>query len=151
MEHAIVDKYSDMIAEEVTRYKHELLEYFRAREIHSNPSETIEEDSQLSNINRQLYTTSLAGTTYELEGYSSSESDTTQKVHTLDEDEGDESIERTEIDGRIRLQSDSYEPDQTQNQTFITEDTASAFDSNEIPFYRAFQIPSNLIQSIMFK
>ena len=148
MEHAIVDKYSGMIAEEVNRYKQEMLDYFRAREIHTNPSETIEEDSQLSNSNRQLYTTSLAGTTYELEGYSSIESDTTQKANN--EEENDD-MERTEIDDRVRLQSDSYDLDQTHNQTFITEDTISGFDSNEIPFHRAFQVPSNLIHSIMFK
>lgn len=151
MEHNIVDKYSGMIAEEVNRYKKEMLEYFHARELNPNAMEILADESQFSNINRQLYTTSLAGTTYELEGYSSSESDTTQKGNVGTDDDDEESTTRGETDDRIGLQSDSYDLDQAHNQTFITEDTTSGFDSNEIPFYRAFQIPSNLVPSVMFK
>jgi hypothetical protein len=113
-----------------------------------------EEESSLSNLNRQFYTTSLAGTTYELEGYSSSssnESDLTQIANTGVDEENEESIERSDMDDRIRLQSLSYDPDQPHAQTFLTEDTSSVYDHHGIPFYKAFQIPSNLIQSTMFK
>lgn len=152
MEHNIVERYSGMIAEEFTRYKKDMLEYFHAREFNPNATDVLTDESQFSNINRQLYTTSLAGTTYELEGYSSSGSDTTQKGNIgMDDDDEEESTARGESDDRIGLQSDSYDLDQAHNQTFLTEDTTSGFDSNEVPFYKAFQIPSNLIPSVMFK
>ncbi len=150
MEHDIVNKYSNMIAEEVNRYKNEMLEYFHAREIHTNTNNNDKESSS-SNINRQFYTTSLSGTTYELEGYSSNESDLTPKANNAIDDENENLTERSSADGRIRFRSVSYDLDQPHVQTFLTEDTTSVYDNRGIPFYRAFQIPSNLVQSIMFK
>jgi hypothetical protein len=147
MEHDIVNKYSDMIAEEVNRYRNEMLEYFHAREI--NRANEDDHSALSSNSNRQLYTTSVARTTYEIEGYISDESDAAQKVGAGVED--DTSAGRSSTDARTRLRSMSYDPDQPQSQTFITEDTASIVDIDTIPFYKSFKIPSNLVQSIMFK
>ena len=135
-----------MIAEEVNRYKNDMLEYFHAREIEPNTNTAEDEENTSSNRNRQVYTTSLAGTTYELEGYNSNESNLAQPDSTGVEDEDD-----APVDSRTRLRSTSYDPDQPQNQIFLTEDTTSVYGNNEIPFSKAFQIPSNLVQSMMFK
>ncbi len=139
-----------MIAEEVNRYKNEMLDYFHAREIHLN-SDAEEGSLSSSNLNRQFYTTSLAGTTYELVGYSSNESGLSQKANTAVDDENDALAERSEADGRVRLLSASYDPDQAHVQTFLTEDTTSSYDQQGVPFYKAFQLPSNLVESITFK
>ena len=150
MEHNIVNKYSGMIAEEVNRYKNEMLEYFHAREIRLN-NEDEESSSSSSNLNRQFYTTSLAGTTYELVGYSSNDSGLSQKANTAVDDDNDGLAERSEVDGRVRLLSASYETDQAHVQTFLTEDSTSGYDQHSVPFYKAFQLPSKLVESIMFK
>ncbi len=121
IEHAIVNKYSDMIADEVKRYKNEMLDYFHARETNINNDHSLE----LSDTNRQLYTTSLARTTYEIEDYLNYQSDLTQKVSTT-------------VEGQ----------DDSDNQTFLTEDATSI---DTVPCSKSFQIPSNLVQSIMFK
>jgi len=147
MEHNIVNKYSDMIAEEVNRYKNEMLDYFHVREINENDNDD-DDHSSLSDTNRQFYTTSLARKTYELEGYTSAESDITQKTNSDDDD--DLSTGRSG-DARTRLRSTSYDPDQTQTQTFLTEDSTSIIENDGIPFYKSFRVPSNLVQSIMFK
>jgi len=144
MEHNIVNKYSDMIAEEVNRYKNEMLDYFHVREINENDYD----DNSSSNTNRQFYTTSLARTTYELEGYTGADSDITQKTNSDDDD--DVSTGRS-ADGRTRLRSASYDPDRTQIQTFLTEDSTSIIENDGIPFYKSFRVPSNLVESIMFK
>jgi len=116
-----------MIADEVTRYKNEMLDYFHARETNINNDHSLD----LSDTNRQLYTTSLARTTYEIEDYLNYQSDLTQKVSTTVEgqDEGDNH-------------------DQSQIQTFLTEDATL---TDTVPCSKSFQIPSNLVQSIMFK
>jgi len=144
MEHKIVNKYSYMIADEVNRYKNEMLDYFHVREINENDYD----DNSSSNTNRQFYTTSLARTTYELEGYTGADSDITQKTNSDDDD--DVSTGRS-TDGRTRLRSASYDPDRTQIQTFLTEDSTSIIENDGIPFYKSFRVPSNLVESIMFK
>jgi hypothetical protein len=136
-----------MIDEEVIRYKNDMLNYFRARKVDTDS----DEHSSSSYTNHQLYTTSLARTTYELEGYTSNESDFTQKVSTgVDDNEDNRSTtsERSGSDVRTRLRSTSYDQDQPQIQTFLTEDPRS---TDKVPFYKSFQIPSNLAHSIMFK
>ena len=135
MEHDIVNKYSDMIAEEVNRYKNEMLEYFHAREIDTNDEDNRTAPS--TNTNRQFYTTSIAGTTYQIEDTNAS--DISQKSSTGIED------------GTSTDRSLSYDPDQPQNQAFITEDSSSVTDLDTVPFYKSFKIPSNLAYSIMFK
>jgi hypothetical protein len=129
MEHDIVNKYSDMIAEEVNHYKNEMLEYFHAREIDINDND----NRTAPNTNRQFYTTSIAGTTYQIEDTNAS--DISQKTSTGTED------------GTSTDRSVSYDA----NQAFITEDTSSVTDVDTVPFYKSFKIPSNLAYSIMFK
>ncbi|CAF3644133.1 unnamed protein product [Rotaria sordida] len=146
MEHSIVNKYSDMIAQEVNRYKIKMLDYFHARE---KPITNDNEPNISSNINRQFYTTSLAQITYEIEDITSDESDFTQQVSTAVDDDDEPSIERSSNDEHSHLGSASYNHDQTQTQTFITEDTSSLMETDSIPFYKSFQIPSNLVRSIM--
>ncbi|CAF2574698.1 unnamed protein product [Rotaria sp. Silwood2] len=152
IEHSIVNKYSDMIAEEVNQYKMKMLDYFHAREKPTtNDDDPNVSSSSSSNINRQFYTTSLARITYEIEGITSHESDFTQQVSTAVDDDDDDvpSTEKSSNDEHSRIGSASYNPDQAQTQTFITEDTSSMMETDTIPFYKAFQIPSNLVQSIM--
>jgi len=152
MEHKIVNKYSDMIAEEVNRYKNEMLDYFNVREVNTNTNNNDgDHHSSSSNTTRQFYTTSLARTTYEIEGYTSNESDVTQKFGSGVDD--DASTGRHSTDIRTRLRSPSYDPDQSQiqTQTFLTEDATSITENGKIPFYKSLQIPSNLVESIMFK
>jgi hypothetical protein len=157
MEHNIVNKYSNMIAKEVNRYKNEMLDYFHAREINANNDEDDDikdedEDHGLSsNANRQSYTTSLARIRYELEGYTISESDLTQKVSIPVVDDDDALTERTGTDARTRLRSVSYDPDQQQTQTFITEDTTLIIENEEIPFSKTFRVPSHIVESTMLK
>jgi len=153
MEHNIVNKYSGMIAEEVNRYRQEMLEYFRARQIDINKAES----SSSSSSSHQYYTTSLTRATYELDGYNTTnESHITQQISSGNDDEElrISSIERSSLDNRSRLKSLSYEQDQSQVQTFLTEDpttTTTVNETNAIPFYEAFRIPANLVDTLMFK
>ena len=112
-EHAIVDKYSEMIAEEVKQYKNEMLDYFHAREIQTNDDESL----TLPNANPRLYTTSIARTTYE-------------------------------IDDLYKDDAENLSENQFEEPTFLTEDQAT---TDAVPFIKSFRIPSNLVQSIMFK
>jgi hypothetical protein len=159
MEHSVVNKYSDMAVGEVNRYKNEMLDYFHARQVDTNNANDHHSSSPSSGIsNRQYYTTSVAQTTYELEGYASNDSDIAQKASTGNDNEElrISPTVRSSSGARTHLKSMSYEQDQSQTQTFLTEDPAAHPETptNEIiaiPFYKAFQIPSNLAYSIMFK
>jgi hypothetical protein len=122
-----VDKYSDMIAEEVKRYKAEILEYFHAREIESHDDHSL----ALTNANPRLYTTSIARTTYEIESSSKREPDLRETTNEQD-----------------IADPETLSGDRPQGQTFLTEEPAS---TDTVPFTQAFRIPSNLVQSIMFK
>ena len=124
-----------MIADEVKRYKNEMLVYFHAREVDTNDDNSL----SLSDANPQLYTTSLARTTYEIEDMNKNETDLAQDV-TNDIEEGDDADART----RRRSTLDNQSP----VQTFLTEDSTSA---DTVPFSKSFRIPSNLVESIMFK
>ncbi|CAF4692579.1 unnamed protein product [Rotaria sp. Silwood1] len=148
MEHSIVNKYFDMIAEEVNQYKMKMLGYFHVREKPKTNDDDPNLSSSSSNVNRQFYTTSLAGITYEIEGITSHESDFAQVSTAIDDNEDVPSTERSSPDERNHLGSASYNPDQVQTQTFITEDTSSIIETDTVPFYKSFQIPSNLVQSI---
>ena len=161
MEHSIVNKYSDMINEEVSRYKNEMLDYFHARPVDKNKitdKKSLSATSSSSSL-RQYYTTSLTRTTYELEGYVNEESDFIQQTSTSDEN--DESKKSTTIrrssDNLTHSKSVSYEPDPLQIQTtFLTENFISngGISTNEIvdvPFYDVFQVPTNLANSLTFK
>ncbi|CAF2814403.1 unnamed protein product [Rotaria sp. Silwood2] len=148
-EHLIVNKYSDMIAEEVNRYKTEMLDYFHARQVDENKPD----DHHSSSSVYQYYTTSLTQTTYELEGYVTNESDITQQISTNNESKQSTKspMQRRNSNTVTRLEN---EQDQPQIQTFLTENSILNIEipTNEtksIPFYEAFQIPSNLVNSLM--
>lgn len=147
MEHNIVNKYANMIAEEVSRYKQGMLDYFHAR-----PIDTTMPDSS-SSSSHHYYTTSLTQTTYELDGYAINESSFGNQLNSVrTEDESKQSAtRRSSSEHRSQLKSLSYEQDQSQLQTFLTEDPSSTNENNTVPFYTSFQLPSNLIESIMFK
>lgn len=147
MEHNIVNKYTNMIAEEVIRYKQDMLEYFRARQVDI----TMPESS--SSSSHHYYTTSLTQTTYELDGYVMNESTFGNQLNSVRTDAGSKqsATRRSSSDHRSHLKSLSYEQDQSQLQTFLTEDPSSTPENNTVPFYTSFQLPSNLVESIMFK
>ncbi len=135
-----------MITEEVNRYKNEMLGYFHARQIDGNKSNT--QDS--SSSSHQYYTTSLTQTIYELEGYMNNELNFTRHISITNDNEESKTLE-SNSDDRSHLKSISYDQDQSQIQTFLTEDLTSTNEINSIPFYEAFRIPSNLVNSIMLK
>jgi len=149
MEHSIVNKYSNMITEEVNRYKNEMLNYFHARQIDGNKSNT-QDSSSSSSSSHQYYTTSLTRTIYELEGYMNNELNFTRHISITNDNEESKTLE-SNSDDHSRLKSISYDQDQSQVQTFLTEDPTSTNEINPIPFYEAFRIPSNLVNSIMLK
>ncbi|CAF0926257.1 unnamed protein product [Adineta steineri] len=127
MEHEIVNKYSDMVTEEVNRYKNEMLDYFHAKEINTNDDESL----SLPDTNPQLYTTSIARTTYKIEEINNNnESHLTENINAHNEEHGN-----------------NISNDQPQVQTFLTEDSSL---TDIIPCTKSFQMPSNLVQSIMF-
>ncbi|CAF1026509.1 unnamed protein product [Adineta ricciae] len=78
-EHTIVDKYSEMIAEEVKQYKNEMLDYFHAREIQTNDDESL----TLPNANPRLYTTSIARTKYEIDDLSKDDAENLSEEPTF--------------------------------------------------------------------
>ncbi len=137
-----------MIAEEVNRYKNEMLNYFHARQIDINKVESS------SSSSHQYYTTSLTRTIYELDGYNTSnESNLIQEVSSTNDNEEIRisSTVKSSSDDRSRFKSLSYEQDQSQIQTFLTEDPTTVNEINTVPFYEAFRIPSNLVNTLMFK
>jgi hypothetical protein len=150
MEHLIVNKYSDMIAEEVDRYKNEMLDYFRARKVDANKTD---EHQSSSSSTYQYFTTSVTRTTYELDGYNKHDSNFTRETSgdNKDQDLRTSPTARSSSDSRTRVKSISYEQEQTQMPTFLTEDSTSYDDKIAIPFHEAFQLPSNLVKSLMFK
>jgi hypothetical protein len=156
MEHSIVNKYSDMITEEVNRYKNEMLDYFHARQIYGNKSNIQDSSSPSSSSSssalHQYYTTSLTRTTYELEGYINNELNFTQPISVTNDDDDEESktLESTS-DDRSHVKSILYDQDQSQIQTVVTQDPTTTNEINPIPFYQAFRIPSNLVNSVMLK
>ena len=149
MEHAIVNKYAAMIAEEVRRYKAQMLDYFHARETHGNdrPSHA-SLDSE-----HQIYTTSIARTTYELQSITDDDDDAehVQKVTSMLMDEESTAPMASSHFNDRRGHVSSYNDDQLQSQTFLTDETSSIERKMSVPFYRSFQIPSNLVQSMIFK
>ena len=155
MEHGIVDKYSEMIAEEVLRYKSQMLEYFRVREIDPNADEALEPDTNrvdpVSPLPSQLYTTSIARTTYEIADHLDKEPDL-PPTSSPQQPRGElHSSEREHLDSRTRLRSPSRHQDQGQTPTFLTEDTAGPNESIPVPFSQSFRIPSDLVSSVIFK
>jgi PDZ domain-containing secreted protein len=137
-----------MIAEEVNRYKNEMLNYFHARQIDINKVESS------SSSSHQYYTTSLTRTIYELDGYNTSnESNLIQEVSSTNDNEEIRisSTVKSSSDDHSRFKSLSYEQDQSQIQTFLTEDPTTVNETNTVPFYEAFRIPSNLVNTLMFK
>ena len=142
-EHSIVNKYPDMIAQEVDRYKNEMLMYFRARQV-SEPNAN----------EQQYYTTALARKTYELDDFTKNLSEVASKrsVSTTEKAES-KTTSRTKSRSEVhsRLASIPDEEKQPVVQAFLTEDLATIADTDDIPFYESFQIPSNLVQSIVFQ
>jgi hypothetical protein len=150
MEHSIVNQYSAMIAEEVKRYKNEMLDYFQARPIDPNTTD----DHHLPSLAHQYYTTSLTQTTYELKGYIHNKLNATQPDNTGNEDKQSKaslSVRTRSDDDDTRSRNESYEQDQVPIQTFLTEDSTPTSETIGIPFYEAFRIPSNLVDCVMFK
>jgi len=152
MEHSIIDKYSNMIAEEVNRYKNVMLDYFHARQIDSNQPDAHVSSSTSSSSSHQYYTTSLARITYELKGYMNNEFFTQKSSIDNDDEESRTSLTlRSSPNDRPHSKNVLYDQDQSQMQTFLTENSISTNEINSIPFYDAFRIPSNLVNTIMFK
>jgi hypothetical protein len=137
-----------MLAEEVNRYKNEMLDYFHARPIDTNNT-----DFPPSSPSHQYYTTSLTQTTYELEGYNNNESNFIRQVSVGNSDQESSSSPpmRSSPDDHVRLKNVLNEQEQLQIPTFLTEDSTPTNETNAIPFHEAFRIPSNLINSLMFK
>ncbi|CAF5196642.1 unnamed protein product [Rotaria magnacalcarata] len=148
MEHSIVNKYSNMIAQEVNQYKNKMLAYFHAQEKPANSNDDPNVGFVSSNNNRQCYTTSLARITYEIELNMDQNSDLTQKLSSTDDD--NVSTERSSTYAQSRLASVSYDPNQPQAQTFLTEDTTSLLDTDATPFNQCFRISSHIVPSITF-
>jgi hypothetical protein len=147
MEHSIVNKYSDMIAEEVNRYKTDMLDYFHARQVDTNKTDEYQSSSS------QYYTTSSTRITYELEGYTKTGLNFTQQSSSDDKDENSRTSPtiRSSSDGRTRAKSISFEREQTQVPTFLTEDSTSTDEKIDIPFHETFQLSPNLVNSLMLK
>ncbi|CAM4857478.1 unnamed protein product [Rotaria socialis] len=152
-EHNIVNKYSDMIADEVNRYKNEMLNYFHARQIDENKS-----NGQFSSSTRKYHTTSLTGAVYELQGYFNDESDITLKFSSTSDDEqlGKSPFRERNSNTSKNLNNGSSQLDQLQTQTFLTEtvnlDTETSTNkTSSIPFYDSLQIPSNLVDALTLK
>lgn len=142
-EHSIVNKYPDMIAQEVDRYRNEMLIYFRARQV-SEPNAS----------DQQYYTTALGRITYELDDFTKNLSEVASKRSVSTTEKGEsKTTSRTKSRSEVqsRLASIPDEEKQPVVQTFLTEDLATITDTDDIPFYEAFQIPSNLVQSIVFE
>ena len=148
MEHLIVNKYSDMIGEEVNRYKTNMLDYFHARQLDAIALHNIDSFLSSSSSSHQYYTTSLTRTTYELEGYTNNDLNFRQQSGNVNND-----IQST-VSSTIKSGSDTHSRlkslscDQSQLQAFLTEDSSS---SSTILFYEVFRIPSNLVDSLMLK
>ncbi len=137
-----------MITEEVNRYKNEMLDYFHARQVDISKSESS------SSSSHQYYITSLTRTTYELEGYNSTnESSAVQQVNSSNDDEEIQvsSTMKSSSEDHSRLKSISYDQDQSQMRAFLTDDPPIIIETNAIPFYDAFRIPSNLVNTLMIK
>lgn len=148
MEHGIVNKYADMIAQEVNKYKTKMLEYFHAREKSTfDSTQNLSSSSSINNY-QHFYTTSLARVTYEIEPNTGHDSDLAKKL-------GSPEDENTSAENSVYIQSRlanmSIEHDQPQLQTFLTEDISSSMDNDAIPFHQSFRMPAHLVQSMMTK
>ena len=136
-----------MIAEEVNRYKHEMLDYFHARQVDVSQSESF------SSYSHQYYTTSLTHTTYELDGYNTTNEFTSpQQVNSSNDDDGENRVSSTmksSSENHSRLKSISYDQEQSQMRAFLTDDPPMIIETNAIPFHDAFRIPSNLVNTLM--
>ena len=155
MEHGIVDKYSDMITEEVLRYKSQMLEYFRVREINPNADEALEPETNQedpeSPLLYQLYTTSVARTTYEIADHQGNEIGFSPTSNPEPPEEEPLVPGRNHPYSRTRLRSPSRHQDQGPTPTFLTEDTTTLHENMAVPFSKSFRIPSDLVLSAMFK
>lgn len=119
MEHEIVDRYANMINDEVQRYKGEMLDYFHVDEIS-------EQSTKISPS--RIYTTSISQTSYQVE--------------EIDENSF------VPPDKTSRMTSNDDDLFQPAINAFLTEDSST---TEEVPFVNSFKIPSNLVQTIMFK
>ena len=136
-----------MIAEEVNRYKQDMLDYFHARQVDLSKTESS------SSSSHQYYTTSLTRTTYELDGYTTTDFNLTGQIGIAnDDEESPTSTTRKSSSGdQFRLKSVSYDQDPIQLQTFLTEDSRSVNETNTVPFYEAFRVPSHLAHTLTLK
>ena len=133
MEHDIVDRYASMINDEVQRYKSEMLDYFHVEELSSDSTETQPQ---------HLYTTSLAQTAYDIEEYD--ENSFVRPERNERPDGSSTGAHRTPLNNTPFNNNDDLFPPAP---AFLTEDSSS----EEILFSRSFEMPSNLVHSIMFK
>ena len=150
-QHSIVNKYPEMIVEEVERYKHQMLLYFHARQVEINSTPAV-----ATNHWHHYYTTSLARKTYELEGYDRSESSLTSDVR-LHDGQKDTSItapvQGTDSESRQPFKNLFADEDPSSSPSFFTENSMSRRklpenDSERKPFYQASRIPNDLVPSI---
>jgi hypothetical protein len=150
-QHSIVNKYPEMIVEEVERYKHEMLLYFHSRQVEMNSTSAVS-----TNQRHHCYTTSLARKTYELEGYDRSESSLTSGtcIHDSQKDASiTAAVKGTDSDSRQPFKDLFAEEDPSSSPSFFTENSTSRRKPSENenqrkPFYQAARIPNDLVQSI---
>lgn len=137
-----------MVTDEVNRYRKDILQYLHARQI---------EDTQVESLNsspsRQFYTTSSSGTTYELSGYFSSDPNATPKISSSSEGERPRKSPPIERNFNTPMCLSDKSDQQVQIQTFLTETINTVMETSEnkivnVPFYEAFQIPSNLVNNL---
>ena len=130
MEHDIVDRYANMINDEVQRYKTEMLDYFHVEEV---------SDDSIDVQIRQIYTTSIGQTPYRIEDYNENSFVPPDKI---------DQSHRTTLNNTPFNNDDLFQPAAA---AFLTEDLSNDDERRTIPFINSFEIPSNLVHSIMFK
>lgn len=146
MEHSIVNRYSSMIAEEVARYKTQVLDYFHVQEVETKE----EQEDPVENLplNHQIYTSILDRLVYIVEdphvGGEAELNDSLFNENLL-------SPERPLSDNRTRLCSSSMDEEQNQKATFLTEPEQPSEEKSNVFFSKSFQIPSNTVYLIIFK
>lgn len=122
-----------MIADEVDRYREEMLAYLRARPV--DPNENEDEQS----FAHQYYTTAAARRTYEIQPPVDRPADSASN-------DGRESHRSTST--RSAAEENPRSPPETA--AFLTEDTSSRDETMSIPFHQAFRIPANLADSVIY-
>jgi hypothetical protein len=146
-EHVIVDKYPQMIAQEVDRYRHDMLTYLSVR--------SVERVSSMDD--NHFYTTSLKQQTYELDVNTNVSIEVTSNVNHQQTNMDEKKTlpnKRHGVHVRPVRKHEHQEQVQPVKATYLTMNHVIDLSclNNEpviIPFHDIFQIPTNLIQSVM--